>query len=121
MQLATFEVERAVKGQVGESVTGRTLAAEAIAGVPRFRPGDEVVLFLYGESALGLTSPVALGYGRFRIFEDKAGRRLAINDFGNASLLQGLSDGARLRVGAGPRELTPHGLLDLAVALGGAR
>ena len=89
--------------------------------VPVVREGEEVVLFLYGASDLGLTSPVGLGSGRFRVVRDKQGKRLAINDFGNATLMEGLSPGARLRVGGITRELTPNALLDLADTLGGER
>jgi hypothetical protein len=93
--VSTFHVQRAVKGVKGGPVTVRMLAGPASApgsepaGVPTFRPGEEVVLFLYGESTLGLTSPVGLGQGRFRIFSDKLGRKVALNDFGNANLSRG--------------------------------
>lgn len=104
----TFQVDRAVKGQPGESITFRQIGGrdkndargKLIAGLPRFRPGEEVVLFLYGESRVGLRSPVGLGQGKFSIVTDKQGRRLVVNEFGNARLLEGLSGVAQGRLDA---------------------
>jgi hypothetical protein len=98
----TFAVERAVKGQLGETVTIDLFGGPAtgLAEVPRFAPGERAVLFLYADSGLGLTSPVALGHGKFSLVRDKAGRELAINAFGNRNLLTNLSSAARERVAA---------------------
>ncbi len=101
--VATFEVERAVKGEIGPTVSVRMLGGDAAfgrdtPGLPSFRPGDQVVLFLYGESELGLSAPVGLGQGRFQVVTDKSGRRLALNDFGNRQLLRGLTPAARTRL-----------------------
>jgi len=38
----------------------------------RYQPGEQVVLFLYPASSLGLTSPVGGEMGRFQV--DKVGR-----------------------------------------------
>jgi hypothetical protein len=89
----SFRVDQVVKGAAAATLTIRLLGNAA--GVPRFREGEETVLFLYGESALGLTSPVGLGQGKFRVVEDKSGRKIAINEFGNDGLLDGLSQAAR--------------------------
>lgn len=131
--VATFRVQRAIKGVSGSTVSVRMLAAPSAAdepaGVPSFREGEEVVLFLYGESATGLSAPVGLGQGRFRIFDDKQGRRLALNDFGNSKLMTGLRAEARARLeargsatarrAAAQRrdEVDPTELLDSAEAL----
>jgi len=130
--VATFEVRRAVKGVTGGTVTLRMLAgaaADAPSGVPTYRTGEDVVLFLYGESAQGLSSPVGLGQGRFRVLTDKQGRRLALNDFGNRNLLTGLRPEARARLRARGNatlrraevahrdDLDPADLLDVAEAL----
>jgi hypothetical protein len=130
--LATFEVDRAVKGEVGATVTIKLLggspegaaAGNSIAGLPRFRPGEEVVLFLYGESRLGLSSPVGLGQGKFTVFEDKQGGKVAVNAFGNANLTRGLSQEAQqllaptLRAWSGADAVAPTTLLDMVEALG---
>lgn len=125
---ATFEVSRAVKGHVGDTATVRMLrgardGADGLPGMPRLRPGDDVVLFLYGDSDLGLTSPVGLGQGRFAVIEDKRGRKLAINDLANRNLLRGLSPRARARLGAtferwsDRKDVDPAALLDMAESL----
>jgi hypothetical protein len=120
----TFEVTRAVKGGQGDRVTVKVLGRGAgIVGMPRFRPGEEVVLFLYGESALGLSSPVGLGQGKFSVFEDKLGRRRAVNSHGNKTLFRELSPRARGRLGPaasrwkGRQSIPPDELLDLVESL----
>jgi hypothetical protein len=128
--LATFDVDQVVKGAVGERVTVKFLGGASasgsgfeVAGMPDLQIGEEVVLFLYGESKLGLSSPVGLGQGKFTIHRDKQGRRLAINTFGNKSLFQNLSQGAAKRLDAKGRQsiaesgLEPSKLLDMAKAL----
>jgi hypothetical protein len=127
--VATFDVERAVKGATGSTVTLKTIGGDdgASAGVPRFRPGDEVVLFLYGESSLGLSSPVGLGQGRFTVFTDKQGTRLAVNDFGNRNLFLALSPSAQSSLGPALAQwkdrdhVAPDALLDMVEALTSAR
>lgn len=72
----TLDVTRALKGGRVSRVTIKqfgvttpladgTLAA--LAGLPRYAPGDEVVLFLRGESPRGFTSPVGLAQGVYRV------------------------------------------------------
>jgi hypothetical protein len=103
----TAEVEHSAKGGNGRSVTFRVLGRQngkeplqsGIGGMPRFREGEEVVLFLYGESKAGLTSPVGFGQGKFSLVRDKQGRRVALNESGNQTLFQGLSDDAEKRLG----------------------
>lgn len=105
--VATFEVGVALKGGAGRTVTVRQLpaadgaasATAGIAGLPAPRPGDEVLLFLYGATASHLTAPVGLGQGAFAIVADKTGRRLAINGFGNRHLFRGLTAATRQRLG----------------------
>jgi len=94
----TFAVIRAVKGDSGGRVTVRMLRTDD-SGLPRFRPGEEVVIFLYGESRLGLSSPVGLDQGKFSVSVDKLGRRIAVNSLGNRTLFRGLSSHAAERLG----------------------
>ena len=129
--VATFRVQRAVKGVLGDTVTVRMLSGgtslgDEPAGVPRFRRGDEVVLFLYGESSLGLSSTVGLGQGSFKVLTDKQGHRLALNDVGNRNLMRALRPAAttrlreRLRVPVDGEQSAPTDpllLLDMAEAL----
>ena len=91
MTTYTFEVLRGLKGaQAKESIRFRQLSggpAGGIRGLPEFSPGQEILLFLYPDSRLGLTSPVGLAQGMFRV--GKGGRRaqLVLNRVGNANLL----------------------------------
>jgi len=119
---ATFRVDQAVKGRLGTTVELKFLgggeSGQGLAGMPTFRVGEEVVLFLYGTSRLGLTSPVGLGQGKFTVVTDKHGRKLAINEFRNANLAgESATGGARSGRSPGSLEavghLEPSRLLDL--------
>lgn len=63
----TFQVQR---GMLGVS-SGKTLAINEWAGLwqsgERYRIGEQVLLFLYPPSKLGLTSEVGGGMGRFQL------------------------------------------------------
>ena len=50
-------------------------------GSPACREGESLVWFLYPESAIGFTSPVGLGQGRFFIETDAEGRRWVVSPF----------------------------------------
>ena len=98
--VATFAVDRREKGALDRRVTVRMLSVAALEGAPwspgemlGFRPGEEVVLFLYGNSALGLTSPIGLGQGRFHIAQEKSGTTPAAR----SNLSQELVEDALLR------------------------
>jgi hypothetical protein len=96
---------------------------DAIDGLPQFEAGEEVILFLYPDSAHGLTSPVGLGQGKFRVVPDKAGKPVAANMFGNDSLFDGLSSRAQKKLGGsveryrGAHGIPADALLDMAKAL----
>jgi hypothetical protein len=83
----TLEVARAVKGSAGPSLTFKQFGADrlpdgalgVVAGVPRYRAGEEIVLFLRGDSARGFTSPVGLGQGVYRVSAD-GGQRVVRRD-----------------------------------------
>ena len=87
----TFEVLRGLKGaQAKESVRFRQLSggpAGGIRGLPEFSPGQELLLFLYPDSRLGLTSPVGLAQGMFRVGKGGRGGQAVLNRVGNANLL----------------------------------
>ncbi len=125
----TFEVDRAVKGSAASTHTIQMIGANGVAGgwgltgLPQFQPGEEVVVYLYGESRLGLSSPVAFGQGKFNILRDKQGRSVAINGSGNARLLTGMSPAAeqqlqvRSAAWSDPAHVDPEALLELTEAL----
>lgn len=110
--VATFRVERAIKGVTGRTVTVRMPGAGVVSGASGagadaaapFRKGDEVILFLYGESPQGMSAPVGLGQGHFKVLTDKQGRKHALNQFGNRQLLTDVRPEVRARLGAGAHE-----------------
>ncbi len=117
--VATFEVRAVLKGAVGRTATirqlpsadGTTSGPAGIAGMPTVRPGEEVVLFLYGATASGLTAPVGFGQGKFAVVSDKSGRRFAINGFGNRHLLRGLKESTRQKLGLSSADAAGPGAL----------
>lgn len=133
VSLVTLVPDRVVKGPHADhgSVTIRLLGdvspaarpGEETEGLPRFEPGERVVLFLYPESQIGLTSPIGLGQGKFRVRPDRSGRPVAENHLRNRGLLEGLSPGAAARLGAraagldAGRGIAPDALLDMAQEL----
>ena len=101
----TFDVSDVVKGSIGQTLNIRqygrihpdpeTGAIARIPGLPIFRMGEEVTLFLRSDSQLGLTSPVGLFQGAFRIVIDPATeRKVAVNGIQNAGLFAGVEDRA---------------------------
>jgi hypothetical protein len=61
--------------------------------VPKFRPGDEYVLFLPAASRLGLASPVGLAQGAFGVTVEASGRTVG-NGRDFSELLAGLDQAA---------------------------
>lgn len=64
-----FLVTDAIKGvENGETVVFRQIrsvgqGAIPLPGIPHYRKGQEILLFLHGDSKLGLTSPVGMSQG----------------------------------------------------------
>ena len=87
----TFEVLEGIKGiNSGAILVFRQFVtppgAGKIAGFPSYENGEKYMLFLREDSKLGLTSPIGLGQGAFRIFTTQDGKEKAINFFGNKGL-----------------------------------
>jgi hypothetical protein len=83
----TLEVARTVKGTatsglvfkqygVADPLPDGTVAR--VPGLPRYRAGEELVLFLRGESRRGFTSPVGFGQGVYRVV--RRGGRASVRD-----------------------------------------
>ncbi len=78
--LTTFEVQEAIKGSPGPLHTIKQLGGRVgeevnrIDGIPSFTPGEDYIVFLYGVSAAGFSSPVGLSQGRFAIRPEAQGR-----------------------------------------------
>lgn len=86
----TFEVRRGIKGvATGEKVLFRQSAPAAvggISGIPQYQKGEEVLLFLHGESDSGLTSPVGLAQGIFRVEKTRERELSVVNSLDNRNL-----------------------------------
>jgi hypothetical protein len=92
----TFEVGRAFKGGdervVKFSVSG-TPDRRGLAGLPVFEIGERSLLLLYPTGPKGLTSPMGLDQGYFRLLEATDGSRLAVNGRANQRLLRDVPQG----------------------------
>lgn len=115
----TFSVSRSVKGQVGGTVTFRQYGGQvgkrrtAVVGVPVYRLGEEVVLFLKPDSEWGLTSPVGVFQGRYGVATDAAsGRKTVIQD-PFAPHLSGEALSRTARALSKPVRLSREGRMDL--------
>jgi hypothetical protein len=84
-----FRVDEAFRGvRKGQSLTIREWSGLWVAG-ERYRVGEQVVLFLYPPSRLGLTSPVGGRLGRFDVDQQEtvavhppSGRRFPVRPLG---------------------------------------
>ena len=79
----TVDVVESLKGDAGASLTIKQLGVDEpladgtllrVPGIPRYRPGEEIVVFLHEPSRRGFTSPVGLGQGLYRTEPASTGR-----------------------------------------------
>jgi hypothetical protein len=91
----TFAVAVAVYGVDADSITIKQYGGEAGGrsyyppGVPRFKRGEDVVVFFYPPSKIGMTSAVAKGQGKFLVGPaDTSGRRHLENETRNRNLFR---------------------------------
>jgi hypothetical protein len=104
----TFSVTEPIKGDVGETLTIRQLGVRVprvqgdkalvfrVPGMPVYRTGQEVVLFLISDSSLDLTSPVGLSQGAFTV-EMRDGEKVLQNGIQNTGLFRDLSTDVSIR------------------------
>ena len=93
-----FDVVKALKGELGATHTLKQYGgtgegtSHRIAGMPIYSPGEDVILFLYGESQYGLASPVGFSQGKFTFVRDEesASPPMIVNSINNNGLLTGL-------------------------------
>ena len=101
----TFLVSDGIKGTVeGERVVFRQLQASrargfGIAGLPVFRKGQDLVLFLAADSRIGLTSPTGLSQGVFSVLQDRRGKLAIVNGFKNQNLTHDLEPSRLYKMG----------------------
>ncbi len=96
--VTTFVVLDRVKGAAAATLTVRQAGGELDGlaidyRVPKFRPGDEYVLFMPEASKLGLASPVGLAQGAFGV-RSEGGRRTVGNGRDVGELLAGVDRAA---------------------------
>ena len=76
---STFEVQEVLKGKVGATHTIKQIGGQVqgetnqTMGVPTFIVGESYILFLYGVSVSGFSSPVGLEQGKFNVIPGLAG------------------------------------------------
>jgi hypothetical protein len=88
--VVTISVVKVLKGQAANTYTFRQFVWDArdVADAAGYRKSGELLLFLNPVSPYGLTSPVGLDQGRFRIVRDPKGRALALNGRDNFGLFE---------------------------------
>lgn len=90
----TFEVTEGVKGtRTGQRVTFRQLRSagkgvRGIPGLPAFKEGQDLLIFLHGNSRIGLTSPVGFSQGVFTV-QDRGDGPQVVNGLNNRNLMSG--------------------------------
>jgi len=97
--VVTVSVTKVMKGHAGSTYTFRQFIwDERDAGNNAgYRKAGEVLLFLNPVSQYGLTSPVGLDQGRFRVFRNAKGQAFAVNGRENVGLFLGVTDNASER------------------------
>ena len=91
--VVTLKVDRVLKGAASSTYTFRQYIWDFrdSSDAAGYRRAEEVLLFLNPNSPYGLTSPVGMEQGRFRILRDAAGNASALNGHGNAGLFNGVT------------------------------
>ena len=86
--VVTVSVAKVLKGESAKILTFRQFVWDPhdAADAAGYRKGGELLLFLNPVSTYGLTSPVGLDQGRFRIFRDAKGKAFAVNGRANVAL-----------------------------------
>jgi len=120
VEIECFEVlvgkpmtHRVITRFYGGTAGGRTLV---VPGLPRFRPGDEAVLFLSPENDAGYRFPVGLGQGVFRVARDEAtGAAVCRQEVAGLALVDPVT--RRVAPAATPRVEALDALLDRIRAL----
>jgi hypothetical protein len=97
--LVTMQVEETLKGTAGKQFQFRQYIWDLRDQIDaaRYGKGEDLLLMLGPVSQYGLTSPVGLQQGRFRISHDASGQAMAVNGNGNLRLFEGTEQRAQAR------------------------
>lgn len=99
--LITMKVEKVLKGEASSPFVFRQFIWDARdispASSAGYHKAEEIILFLNAQSAYGLTSPVGLDQGRFRIQRDAAGNLTVVNGRSNVGLSSNVAARAHAR------------------------
>lgn len=91
----TFAVDEALEGAIGNTLTIRQVGHRSRRSnlfgpnTPQYKEGEVLMIFLAEESEIGLTSPIGLGQGAFRVKTDHGVKISVVNSRGNQGLLEG--------------------------------
>jgi hypothetical protein len=97
--VVTMRVGETYKGSARKTLVFRQYIWDLRAQLDAadYRKGQELLLFLGPVSEYGLTSPVGLEQGRFRILREQKGQVLAVNGRGNLGLFNSVEQRASAR------------------------
>lgn len=97
--VVTLEVEKMLRGPASARFTFRQYLGGAgtrrVSAKSGYATGQEVLLFLPGESAAGLRSPLALEQGHFTIRRGPAGEAYIANQLANAGIFKNVPEAAQ--------------------------
>lgn len=88
VMIVTVRVTEGIKNTYAGEIVVFKQIDEMIPGWPHYQAGEQVMLFLTPVSRLGLTMPVGLGQGSFRVERDLLEREKVVNDFDNEGLFR---------------------------------
>ncbi|MFA6542355.1 MAG: hypothetical protein WCT99_12225 [Bacteroidota bacterium] len=101
--VVTIRVIENFYGAAGDSITLKMAGGRVqnrsvrFSEMPVFTPGEEFIGMFYAPSRLGLTSPVGMGQGKFRLIRDPAGTSMIVkNSLNNAGLFTGMKHASSL-------------------------
>lgn len=107
MKTYRFRVLEALKGvETGDIVEVRQVSGRTIPGIPEYRKGQEILLFLHPDSRKGLTSPVGLEQGIFRVETTFDGEPAFVNSLQNRNLVHQLAAESSARAGLSADQVT---------------
>jgi hypothetical protein len=107
--VVTLQVERMLRGPGGTHYTFRQWISSPreLGGKRGYLVGQRLLLFMPLASRAGLSSPLGLEQGRFKIGPDARGQETIANGYGNAGLFKNVPEAAE-KAGAGLTEKELH-------------